>query len=315
MNLEEKLEEKRAELRRKAELASATAVSAEGSLLILILDSWAIGTPEVIEALLPFLSAFLTGASSNVVAVMYGSEFVCMSQPVLQNSVETIRSVRQEFKRSCEKFASKTRRNGQAAAQPLNHTSSNHIGGIVISGDAASCAMPVSEVRREGARYSAALSCALCFINKFQRRSAASGARPPLVRCFVLCAPVELSMHAIPVMNAVFSCQKMEIPIDCLVVGDSHSVVLQQAAHVSGGIYMNRSFATADSIIQLLLSVYLCERDCRPYILLPKPTEVDFRAACFCHGLPREQGYVCSVCLSVFCSRVSKCDTCGAVFG
>jgi transcription initiation factor TFIIH subunit 3 len=41
--------------------------------------------------------------------------------------------------------------------------------------------------------------------------------------------------------------------------------------------------------------------------------EVDFRAACFCHRRVVDQGYVCSICLSIFCEVPpdATCLTCG----
>jgi transcription initiation factor TFIIH subunit 3 len=70
---------------------------------------------------------------------------------------------------------------------------------------------------------------------------------------------------------------------------------------------------------------------------LPSNDDVDFRAACFCHGRVVDVGYVCSVCLSseyinlkdeyldaytdinsslhsVFCEPRDKCLTCRATF-
>ena len=42
-------------------------------------------------------------------------------------------------------------------------------------------------------------------------------------------------------------------------------------------------------------------------LVLPKPREVDFRAACFCHKRIIDMGYVCSVCLSSMCVFVCVC--------
>ena len=40
---------------------------------------------------------------------------------------------------------------------------------------------------------------------------------------------------------------------------------------------------------------------------------VDFRAACFCHRKVVDVGYVCSICLSIFCEppEGAICFTCG----
>lgn len=54
---------------------------------------------------------------------------------------------------------------------------------------------------------------------------------------------------------------------------------------------------------------YSCE-----LLLLPRPTVVDFRASCFCHKNSIDVGWVCSVCLSIFCEKLPVCITCGADF-
>ena len=46
---------------------------------------------------------------------------------------------------------------------------------------------------------------------------------------------------------------------------------------------------------------------------LPAARGVDFRASCFCHKRPVSVGFVCSVCLSIFCERRAAC-ACGADF-
>jgi transcription initiation factor TFIIH subunit 3 len=44
---------------------------------------------------------------------------------------------------------------------------------------------------------------------------------------------------------------------------------------------------------------------------------VDYRASCFCHKTIIDTGYICSVCLSIFCKanmKAPQCLTCGAPF-
>ena len=48
-------------------------------------------------------------------------------------------------------------------------------------------------------------------------------------------------------------------------------------------------------------------------VSIPK-SHVDFRAACFCHRQLIDIGFVCSVCLSVFCSFTPICTTCDCNF-
>jgi transcription initiation factor TFIIH subunit 3 len=48
-------------------------------------------------------------------------------------------------------------------------------------------------------------------------------------------------------------------------------------------------------------------------LLAPSADAVDFRAACFCHRRVVDTGFVCSICLSIFCEvpEGAECLTCG----
>ncbi|XP_073737370.1 general transcription factor IIH subunit 3 isoform X5 [Callorhinus ursinus] len=60
--------------------------------------------------------------------------------------------------------------------------------------------------------------------------------------------------------------------------------------------------------------VFLPDQDQRSQLILPPPVHVDYRAACFCHRNLIEIGYVCSVCLSIFCNFSPICTTCETAF-
>ncbi|EHB15947.1 General transcription factor IIH subunit 3 [Heterocephalus glaber] len=68
------------------------------------------------------------------------------------------------------------------------------------------------------------------------------------------------------------------------------------------------------SLLQYLLWVFLSDQDQRAQLILPPPIHVDYRAACFCHRNLIEIGYVCSVCLSIFCNFSPICTTCETAF-
>ncbi|KAJ6184502.1 hypothetical protein N7519_005803 [Penicillium mononematosum] len=87
----------------------------------------------------------------------------------------------------------------------------------------------------------------------------------------------------IPVMNSIFACQRLSIPIDvCL--------------------------------LQYLMMAFLPDQRSRRHLVLPTRVDVDFRAACFCHRRVVDVGFVCSICLSIFCEPPpgGDCMTCGS---
>ncbi|EPS74318.1 hypothetical protein M569_00443, partial [Genlisea aurea] len=49
----------------------------------------------------------------------------------------------------------------------------------------------------------------------------------------------------------------------------------------------------------------------RAVLQLPRTAGVDFRASCFCHKETIDMGYICCVCLSIFCKSEKRCSSCG----
>ncbi|TKA80768.1 hypothetical protein B0A49_00505 [Cryomyces minteri] len=122
-------------------------------------------------------------------------------------------------------------------------------------------------------------------------------------RILILSTSGDLASQYIPVMNAVFACQRLRIPVDVLkLAGDA--VFLQQAADATGGVYLAPPDTLhAHGLLQYLMLACLPDQSSRAALVLPGPEEVDFRAACFCHRRVVDVGYVCSICLSIFCDE------------
>ncbi|KAJ6656734.1 hypothetical protein lerEdw1_003622 [Lerista edwardsae] len=104
----------------------------------------------------------------------------------------------------------------------------------------------------------------------------------------VIKAAEDSALQYMNFMNVIFAAQKQNILIDACIL-DSDSGLLQQC-------------------------VYLPEQEQRSQLILPPPVHVDYRAACFCHRNLIEIGYVCSVCLSIFCTFSPICTTCETAF-
>eukprot|EP00873_Tetraselmis_striata_P034377 jgi/Tetstr1/454641/TSEL_041533.t1 len=162
---------------------------------------------------------------------------------------------------------------------------------------------------------SGTLSRALCYLNSLSRRglvpkgAAATASKP---RLLVLQGSPDVQSQYIAFMNSIFSAQKAEVVIDACMLGRSDSSFLQQAVHLTKGVYLRPPRPSA--LLQYLLTVFTADTQSRSFLQLPKPTGVDFRASCFCHKRSIDLGYVCSVCLSIFCEGLSECSTCGSAF-
>ena len=145
-----------------------------------------------------------------------------------------------------------------------------------------------------------------------------TSSQPDLVsRILVLSVSADLTTQYIPIMNAIFAAQRRHIPIDVLkLAGDTG--FLQQACDATGGVYMDLSSSTLQdgpAMLQYLMMAYLPDSTARRWLVMPGGEEVDFRAACFCHQRVVDLGYVCSVCLSIFCEPMADgvCLTCGTL--
>lgn len=117
----------------------------------------------------------------------------------------------------------------------------------------------------------------------------------------------------IATMNAVFAASHARIPIDTLSVSPHASpTFLQQAAFITGGSYLSCASNPAGLLTYLMFG-FLPDAEARAHLVMPSQDSVDFRAACFCHRKVIDKGFVCSICLSIFCEvpEGAECLTCG----
>ncbi|ROV92549.1 hypothetical protein VMCG_08940 [Cytospora schulzeri] len=150
----------------------------------------------------------------------------------------------------------------------------------------------------------------------------------------------------IPTMNAVFAASHAGIPIDILSLHGS-ATFLQQASYITRGTFLEATnpqglltyllFGFASSIASTA-TVMSTKTNTAGHVggsdrgggddgsgggggggaglnqlISPSTASVDFRAACFCHRRVIDSGFVCSICLSIFCEVPpdSECLTCG----
>jgi transcription initiation factor TFIIH subunit 3 len=154
---------------------------------------------------------------------------------------------------------------------------------------------------------SGALSRALCYVQRATR-----GPSPLQPRLLCLHGSADAPAQYVAVMNAIFCAQSASVAVDACLLGDAESPFLQQAASLTGGVYLRPPRPAA--LLQYLLAVFASDGASRAALRLPAPRGVDFRASCFCHKRQVDTGYVCSVCLSIFCGLVDECSTCGTPF-
>ncbi|XP_076452640.1 general transcription factor IIH subunit 3-like isoform X2 [Babylonia areolata] len=154
-----------------------------------------------------------------------------------------------------------------------------------------------------------ALAMALCYIHRLEKECTIGEKLSS--RILVLKGAEDNPSQYMNFMNAVFTAQKQNVVIDACVL-EKDSGLLQQACDISGGIYLKVPQETA--LLQYLLWLFLPDPTVRSKLTLPPRAQVDYRAACFCHRHLIDIGYVCSVCLSIFCMFSPICSTCQTTF-
>lgn len=114
-------------------------------------------------------------------------------------------------------------------------------------------------------------------------------------RILILSVSGDLAYQYIPIMNTIFACQRLSIPVDIAkIAGDT--VFLQQASDATRGTYIKLEHP--QGILQYLMMGFLPDQMNRRNLISPTQVGVDFRAACFCHRDVVDIGFVCSICLS-----------------
>lgn len=161
-------------------------------------------------------------------------------------------------------------------------------------------------------QFSAALSLALCYINRAKKETTFQNNID--YRILIIQGTDDAPSQYIPMMNCIFSAQKIGVLVDACVLSKSKSMFLQQATDLTNGSYLHLGEEFQRGILQHLFTVFLPDKETRKILNIPLQNEVDFRASCFCHRNTIDTGYVCSVCLSIFCSFLPICSTCGTKF-
>jgi len=156
---------------------------------------------------------------------------------------------------------------------------------------------------------SGALAMALAYINKQQSgRVTTEKLRP---RLLAMSATGDSAAQYMNYMNVFFTAQKLNITLDtCMLLQDSG--LLQQGSDITGGLYVK--VEQLPGLLQYLTWLFLPGPSLRKMLGAPPPVRVDYRAACFCHRQLVDVGFVCSVCLSIFCRFNPVCTTCHSVF-
>ncbi|MCJ1455047.1 RNA polymerase II transcription factor B subunit 4 [Mycoblastus sanguinarius] len=318
------------------------------SLLTIILDTnphaWALLSPTLplsaaISNLLVFINAHLAFNNANKVAIIAShtqrAEFLYPQPTPSSNSLATSNGTHNGLPNEDTDMDDGAGTNGHTSTTTNNDDDANHYRPFrhiqttlllalskLYASTPASSLTPTTSI-------AGALTLALTYINKatlnlttsnpssnptgLQNLPDPSNPNPPIVlnpRILILSVSGDLAHQYIPIMNTIFACQRLQIPIDIAkIAGDT--VFLQQASDATHGTYIKLEHPRG--LLQYLMMGFLPDQSSRRFLVAPTAVGVDFRAACFCHRRVVDVGFVCSICLSIFCSppEGAICLTCG----
>ncbi|GBM40454.1 General transcription factor IIH subunit 3 [Araneus ventricosus] len=154
-----------------------------------------------------------------------------------------------------------------------------------------------------------AMTMALCYIHRLRKQQIIE--KKIQARILIVSASGDSASQYMNFMNVFFTSQKEGVLVDACVI-EKDSGLLQQGCDITGGMYLK--IQNVSALLQYLLWIFLPNVETRKKMILPTRVHVDYRAACFCHRNLIEIGYVCSVCLSIFCTFSPICSTCQTAF-
>jgi len=188
-------------------------------------------------------------------------------------------------------------------------------------------------LRHEDARsqVAAAYSRALCLLRRRAEEEEASSrgrSRHRHRRILFLQGQRDCARQYVAAMNATFCAQRMRVTVDaCMLAAGCHSSFLHHACAATGGIYANPcedsdndsvgDAAVAGAAMAMhLVNIFLADATSRKFLQMPsvKASQSGNKVACFATGRLVDIGFVCSVCLAIFCEKVERCTCCGTQF-
>lgn len=163
----------------------------------------------------------------------------------------------------------------------------------------------------------AGLSLAMCQLNRIRKTFPGHLGRVLIVDGSS--KEADLSHQSNALLGCAFAAQTAGVPVDCFALGRQPASILRQVVLLAGGKHHaippnGREELASDVLAPALLFHFLSSSAIRKD--LNTATDPQSHAVvCVCHGEPHQVAYVCSCCMSVFCSDDSAiCSRCRTRF-
>ncbi|KAI5963016.1 TFB4 [Candida pseudojiufengensis] len=307
------------------------------SLLTIILDVSPIGwynlrnqvtLRDVTKSLLVFLNSHLSINNSNQVAFIasspYRSKFLYPNPNATSKSSNISKGMYRQFKNvddvvlsELNKFIEITSKKLQDDSKGKKHLSSTITGAISLALTYTNRMLTLDQSISTTTASAITTSSTLNPTNQINSSSSTTAQSTASMKSRVLIVSAndnDDSLNYIPLMNCIFTAQKLKVSIDILKLGNKDSSYLQQASDATNGIYLK--IIDPNGIIQILSTAFFIEPNLRPYVILPTDTQVNYKASCFLTKKPVDLGYVCSICLCImsYIPSENKCPACSSEF-
>ena len=154
-----------------------------------------------------------------------------------------------------------------------------------------------------------AVSMAVCYLNRF-------GCSGRIIVFETSRIFTDFSKQTVALSNCGWALVPDKGVVDVVSLGsDEPSSAVMNLVQKTGGINIPFSMTqTAPGLLQALLFLMAAPADGLLKVCRPKQNQsAHMGAVCVCHSDPLERGYVCSVCLAIYCSEaLNACSTCGS---
>jgi hypothetical protein len=128
---------------------------------------------------------------------------------------------------------------------------------------------------------------------------------------------VDFSSQSVALSNCGWSTGNCRIHVVSL-VSDTPSSNLLLVCSKTGGVHIPRSMTgVGGKLVQSMLFHLAAPDDSVMRVLKTRPqsNRTHMGTTCVCHNKPMDKGYVCSICLAIYCSETGAiCGVCGSRF-
>ena len=150
----------------------------------------------------------------------------------------------------------------------------------------------------------------------FLRKSPTVGVSPRIIVFECSREAVDFSSQSVALSNCGWSAGECKVHVVSL-ASDTPSSNLVSVCTKTGGVHIPYSLTVGGKLIQSLL-FHLATPDEGVVKLLkvrPQSSRTHMGTTCVCHNKPMDKGYVCSICLAIYCAETGGiCSVCGSRF-